>query len=86
MARPKLVKPEYPPIDWLMAAILERKKVMKLEWGDLGECCGMSSSAMRKMACSKAPEDWPKAIREKVCRKLGIEAKMVVSGSPGDRP
>lgn len=79
MPRTKLDKPKYPPIDWLMAAILERKKVMGLEWGDIANMVGgISAEYLRKLASSKPPMKWPDDIRNKVCRKLGINIRMVV--------
>ena len=79
MPRTKLDKPKYPPIDWLMAAILERKKVMGLEWGDIADMVGgISAEYLRKLASSKPPMKWPDDIRNKVCRKLGINIRMVV--------
>lgn len=79
MPRTKLDKPKYPPIDWLMAAILERKKVMGLEWGDIADMVGgISAEYLRKLASNKPPMKWPEDIRNGVCRKLGINIRMVV--------
>lgn len=79
MPRTKLDKPKYPPIDWLMAAILERKKVMGLEWNDLADMVGgISGDYLRKLVSSKPPMKWPDDVRNKVCRKLGINIRMVV--------
>lgn len=79
MPRTKLDKPKYPPIDWLMAAILERKKVMGLEWGDIADMVGgISAEYLRKLASSKPPMKWPDDVRNNVCRKLGINIRMVV--------
>lgn len=78
MPRTKFDKPRYPPIDWMMAAILERKRVMKLEWSDIAVNCGMSSDSLRQLASKKPPEEWPKEIRNHVLKTLGLSAKMVI--------
>lgn len=80
MQKPKLEKPKYPPIDWLKAAILERKAVMKLGWEDIAESAGVTCQVIRHLAAKKHTEDWPANIRKKVCSQLGIEAKLVITG------
>lgn len=78
MPRTRFDKPRYPPVDWLMAAILERKKVMKLEWKDIADEVGMSPEALRKMVMTKAPAEWTKETRDKILKVLGLRAKLVI--------
>ena len=84
MNRSRAKTPSYPPIDWTMAAILERKKIMKLDWSDLASVAGMNSDAFRKMISTKETKDWPREKREKICRHLGINVVSYVVGSPED--
>lgn len=84
MPRVKLAEKKYPPINWLAAAILERKKVMKLDWGQIAEIVGTSPAVMRKLASSKDPQDWPRYTLQKVCKTLGITYKAYVADSPED--
>lgn len=80
----KQKKPQYPPIDWLLAAILERKHALKVNWQDVAHAAGISYDAMRWYVSQLPPEEWSKEVREKVCAFLGIEVKLVVSGYPGE--
>ena len=84
MGKPKLARPKYPEIDWLMAGFLERKRVMNLTWDEIGAAAGMNGNAFRRLAATKSPADWPKDIRQNVCRMLGLEVKTFVVGSPED--
>ena len=73
-------------IDWLLAAVLERKKALRLDYSDIAEMVGgISGDALRQLVARKAPEEWPKRIRDGVCKALGIEVKTIVVGSPEDR-
>ena len=85
MPRTKFDKPQYPPIDWVMAAILERKKVRHLEWADLAEKAGTTPDALRTMANRKHTNDWPPETRRAVCRTLGINIKTVLTVSEGNQ-
>ena len=80
MGRTKFDKPRYPPINNLLAAILERKFVARMSWDDLGRAAGISGSAMRKLATTKAPEEWPQKILISVCRLLEIKVGITVCG------
>lgn len=82
MPRTKFDKPKYPPIDWVMAAILERKKTMKLEWADIANEVGMSPEGLRKLVAYKRSDQWPTYTLKKVCKALGIEYKSYLVGSP----
>ena len=78
MPKVKLAQPKYPPINWLTAAILERKRVMKLEWNDLADKAGMTGDQLRYLLNSKPPEEWPCDVRNKVLRVLGLSVKLVI--------
>lgn len=80
MPRTRFDKPRYPPINNLRAAILERKFVAGLSWEDLGSAGGISATAMRKMATTKAPEEWPPKVKNGVCRLLDIRVSTTVVG------
>ena len=84
MPRTKLDKPKYPPIDWTMAAILERKKAMKLEWSDLAGVAGMSGDSLRQLVSKKHTEDWPSDVRQRICKYLDIRIVRYVENSPED--
>lgn len=73
-------------IDWLLAAILERKKALKLEWNDIAaKAGGITGDSLRQLSAKKPPEEWPKNVRDRVCKVLGIDVELVVRGSPRDR-
>lgn len=72
-------KPKYPPVDWMLAAILERKQIMGLNWSDLADVAHISPETMRSLATKKKPEEWPTEVRRAVMRKLGLSAKLVIS-------
>ena len=78
MPRLKATK-SYPDIDWLLASILERKKIMGLQYEDLASAAKISPQRMRSLMASKPPEEWPRDVRIAVCRKLGINAKLVIT-------
>lgn len=81
MPRVKLSKPRHPPIDWLMAAILERKKVMGLTMADLAEAAHMSPESFRHLMAdsTRTVMDWRPDIRNGVCRRLGINISTTIS-------
>lgn len=77
MGRSKLDKPKYPPIDWAMAAVLERKKVMGLNLEQIGEIGGTTGEYMRRLM-SKSPMKWPDDIRQRVFRAMGIKVQQTI--------
>lgn len=72
-------QPKYPPVDWMLAAVLERKHVLKLDWSDLAAAAGIPNESMRKLASTKVPADWPLDVRKAVFRRLGITVRMTIS-------
>lgn len=85
MAKKKRI--DYPEINWVMAAILERKRKLGMSWEDIANHIDfISPGALRQLASKKEPEEWPKAVREKVCDILGVEVRTTVIGCPEDKP
>ena len=83
-AKPK-IEPKYPEVNWLRAAIHDRKNMMKLTWDQLGEAVGTTGDALKHLMHNKPdPWDWPRYTRDKVCRVLGIQTNSYVVGSPED--
>lgn len=77
--------PEDAPVDWNLAAILERKKRLKLEWADIAEMAGMSSDALRNMVSRKRTDEWEVYTLKKVLMVLGLEYRAYLVGSPEDK-
>ena len=73
--------PKPPKIDWLWAAVLERKMVMRYDLKDMAAIAGVNYNAMRHLI-TKSPWDWPNDIRNKVVDKLGIKIVQSVDGAP----
>ena len=84
MGRTKFDRPKYPQIDDLRAAILERKFVARLTWDDLADVANISPASMRRLAVDKAPDEWPKDVRNAICRYLQISVRTNVTGSDAD--
>ena len=81
----KKIEPTYPPINWLRAAMIDRKNQLKMSWDDIGEAVGTTGGALRQLMYSTPdPWDWPQYTRQKVCRVLGVETRQYVVGSPED--
>ena len=80
MPRTKLSQPRFPPINNLRAAILERKFVGRLTWAEIGAAAHISGDVMRKYATTKDPEEWPRDVRNQVCRFLEIRVTTTVTG------
>lgn len=68
-----------PDIDWLKAAILERKMAKKLEWADISAKTKISPDKLRKMVTNKHSEEWDPEAKRALCRALGVKVKLVVS-------
>ncbi len=84
MPRTKLqdkITPKAPPIDWLRAAVMERSAVMGYNLKQLAEVGGISYDYMRKLS-RVSPWDWPRPVRENVCRALGVKTLCGVEGMP----
>ena len=68
-----------PQIDWLKAAVLERKMAKKMEWSEIAAKAHVTPDALRKIVTTKHSDDWNPDIRRSVCRTLGISTKMVIT-------
>lgn len=67
----KFSKREDPPIDWLWAAVLERKMVKRVDLKTMAKTVGVSYPYMRRLIV-QSPWDWPTDVRKAVCGELGI--------------
>ena len=77
------IEPKYPEINWLRAAIIDRKNSLNFTWDELGDAVGMSGDNLKHLMRNRPdPWEWNKTTREKVCRVLGIEIRQFVVGSP----
>ena len=72
-----------PRIDWLWAAILERKMAYKCDLKTLSSDIGVSYNTMRKVI-TKPTREWPPAILESVCKKFDIQLIPSVGGETPD--
>lgn len=73
-----------PPIDWLRAAILERKMTLGYDLKGLAVVGGISYEYMRRLY-TRPPQEWPHGVLENVCREFGITLVPCVDGSiPGE--
>lgn len=79
MPRTKFDRPRFPPINQLRAAILERKFTGHYTWDDLASAAHIQPATMRALFIRKAPEDWPRDIRNSVCRFLDIKVTQTVT-------
>ena len=82
MPRTKLgekYSPKDPPIDWLRAAVLERKAVKRLDLKTMAKMSCVSYERMRNLIL-QSPWDWPREIRERVCKSLGINLTITPDG------
>lgn len=71
----KYAETEIPEIDWLMAAILERMRVLKFNQMDLAVAAHVRHDTMRKYMM-RSPLKWPDDVRDNVCKLLGITIDM----------
>lgn len=79
MPKVNLNRKEQPPMDWLWAVVLERRAVNKMTVKDLAKIAGVSYGTMRNYA-TKSPWDWPRPMRERVCKEFGISLAVSPKG------
>lgn len=84
MPRTNLAKPKYPPVNKLRAYILEREMVAGYSHKDLADIANVNYSYMRKLINQVDPWDWPRDVRQKVCRALEIKTTLIVDDSSSD--
>jgi len=73
--------PKPPPIDWLWAAVLERKKVLRYDLKQMAEIAGVTYATMRRYI-GISPWQWNDSARNNVCRRFGIKTVRRVEGAP----
>lgn len=84
MPRTKLDRAKYPPIDWMKAAMLERKQTLSITSDELAAAANVSPAYLRKLMTKKHTDDWKPDIRRAVCRELGIGVKTTLSVMEGN--
>lgn len=77
MPRTKFDKEE--PIDWIKAAILERKLAKHITYDELAKGTNVSPEYLRKLMGTKHTNDWSPDIRNSVCRQLRIGIQSTLS-------
>ena len=70
-----------PPIDWLWAAVLERKTRFKYDLRVLAEVAGVDYGTMRKYI-RMSPWEWGEDARNRVCKELGVTPVKTVRFAP----
>lgn len=76
-------KKDAPPIDWLWAAILERKMVLGIDLKQMSQIAGVSYETMRHMI-KKSPWEWSADARTRVCVEFGLKPIQTVQPAPGE--
>ncbi len=67
-----------PPIDWLWAAILERKTVLGYDLKRMAAVAGVHYDTMRDYI-RKSPWKWNPEVRKRICDEFGISTKVAIS-------
>ncbi len=73
-------KSKDPPIDWLWAAILERKTVRGYDLKHMAQIAGVGYEYMRKLI-NRPPCEWPHGSLQSICKEFGIKMVPSVNGS-----
>lgn len=76
----RMMKPskETQEIDWVKAAIYERKNALNLNWADIEHKAHVGSTYLRKLMSTKHTKNWDAEVRKAVCDVLGIKIKTVM--------
>lgn len=69
-----------PPIDWLLAAILERKTVFHYDLKRMAEIADISYEYMRRLI-NQPTNTWPYGALSNICKEFGIALVPTVDGS-----
>lgn len=72
-----------PPIDWLWAAVLERKMRFGYDLKTLAKVAGVEYDTMRRYITT-SPWEWGEDARDRVCKELGIQPIRTVKFAPPD--
>lgn len=70
-----------PPIDWLWAAVLERKAVYGFDLKYMAKIAGISYDTMRRYI-RVSPWTWEQKARERICTRFGIKPQIAVQMIP----
>lgn len=70
-----------PPIDWLWAAVLERKVVLGYDLRLMARIAGVSYETMRQYI-RKSPWDWDDEARDRICKEFCIVPQRTVTYAP----
>ena len=70
-----------PPIDWLWAAMLERKMRFGYDLKTLAKVAGVEYDTMRRYI-TISPWEWTEDARNRVCNELGIQPVKTVRFAP----
>ena len=76
-------KTDQQKIDWLWAAILERKMVFGYDLKAMANIGGVSYEKMRRYI-TQSPWTWPDFVLERVINHFGIRIIRKVDGQPGE--
>ncbi len=71
---------EAPPIDWLWAAVLERKTVLGYDLKQMADIAGVTYETMRHYI-RRSPWTWLPEARGRVCMKFGIKTQVSVAAT-----
>lgn len=66
-----------PPVDLLLAVMLERKQALNLTYDIIAQKTGFASAYLRQMFSKKSPWDWPPETRRKVCKALKVPDRYI---------
>lgn len=80
----KYAQKKAPPIDWLWAAVLERKMVLGYDLKTMADVAHINYELMRRYI-GKSPWEWPEAVRNDICAEFGIKVVRTVEGAPSRR-
>ena len=72
-----------PPIDWLWAAILERKMVLGIDLKQMAKIAGVSYDTMRRYI-TVSPWEWSADARTNVCKEFGLKPIQTVQPAPDE--
>ena len=74
-------KRQMPPIDWLLAAVLERKMVYGYDLKQMAKVAGISYETMRHYI-KVSPWQWAEKARTNICNEFGIELVQTARFAP----
>lgn len=69
---------EVPPIDWLLAAVLERKTVLGYDLKKMADVAGVTYDTMRRYI-RQSPWTWTPDARARVCAEFGLKPQVSVA-------